>query len=231
MIPEYLLFDNVRYKPLVVAPEVIYTGWRVLHWGEGGYPNPTGMPCVRPAINAPAIPMNQKMQLLSYELNRMNLNYTKKNWRAVHGNTVAFTNGNGFGKKNDPRADFVNRLDMTKPLPKLMKALICSGMFIRGDVVGNTLVCKPGVHGIDVNKTLPSVDDVVANNWYFTATTGGKSAVYNFPQGGGGPVLMPYFLKEPVAYPLTSVEDGGYKATWFARWNETFLPDPLKFYL
>lgn len=205
---------------LQLPDTVRFVGFRCLHRGEGGYPSALGMPCVRPSVNAPAIPFTREMQLLSYALNRHNPAFTGDKWRSVYWTDRAFTNGNGFDEPGDPRADFVNNRDVNDPLPALMKAIICGGSFYRGDVVGNELVCRPGVHAIDARRAMPSVEQVLANNWYFVATTGGDRVISNFPQGDGRPVLIPYFLTQPTPYPLS----------WFVPWNETFLPDPLRLY-
>jgi hypothetical protein len=159
------------------------------------------------------------MQWLSFNLNRHNPAFTPSNWRAVYWDGRAFTNGNGFDAPGDPRADFVNDRDVNDPLPRLMKAIICGGMFIRGEVQGLNLYCTPGVSGIDVSKPMPTVDEVLERNWYFTAVTAGD-VIHQFPQGGGLPVLIPYFLIVPVVYPLT----------WFERWESGALPDPLRIY-
>lgn len=197
-----------------------YIGYRCLHMAEGGLDNPSGMPVVRPSYNAPPILFTKEMQRLSYEMNSYNPYFTKDKWRKVYAFSTAFTNENGFDEPNDPRADFVNNVDLTSPLPKLMKAIVCGGMFIRGSVENKLLVCKPGVSGIDVSKPLPSIAEVFARNWYFAATTGGLGGVYNFPQGSGNPVYIPYFLSETVTYPIE----------WFDTWNNVELPNPLTFY-
>jgi len=197
-----------------------FIGWRCLHQKEGGLSNPNGMPVVRPSENAPAIHFTGAMQLMSYELNSFNPLFSKEKWRVVYGRGTAFTNQNGFVDHGDLRADFVNRKDLNEPLPKLMKAIICGGMFIRGEVTDDQLRCVPGVHAIDAGKAMPSVDEIMARNWYFTATTSNGKRVNHFPQGKGQPVLIPYILIEPVVYPLT----------WFERWESNELPNPLKIY-
>lgn len=228
---------NLSYKITIsstgevsVVPNTViqkrYVGFRCLHQQEGGYPNPDGMPVVRPSFDAPAIPFTEPMQLLAFKMNAFNPLFTGGKFRSTYNYWRAFNNGNGFQNPADPRADYVNRLSLDKPLPKMMKAIICGGMFIRGEVVGNELVCRPGVHGIDVSKPMPTIAEVMEKNWYFVATTAnqrgdGTWVVNNFPQGGGQNVLIPYFLKEPVKYPLS----------WFERWDESFLPDPLSYYL
>jgi hypothetical protein len=202
-----------------------YVGWRCLHQEEGGLSNPDGQPVVRPSENAVPVLFTEAMQKLSFCLNEFNPLFTANKWLSVYDYKAAFTNGNGFGDESDPRADYINRVNLTKPLPKLMKAIICGGMFIRGQVVGSSLVCYPGVHAIDASKPIPSTGEVLAKNWYYVATTAkrkpdGTWAVNNFPQGSGQNVLIPYILKEPVVYPLA----------WFKKWEEDSLPNPLFYY-
>jgi hypothetical protein len=162
--------------------------------------------------------MTREIQLLSYEINKHNDSFTGGNWRAVYGNKRAFTNGTGYDEPGEPRADHVNGLNVNDPLPKLQDAIICGGMFIRGEVVGTDLVCTPGIHAIDANKPMPTVEEVIARNWYFTAVTQNDGHIYNFPQGHGLPVLIPYILRETARYPIQ----------WFQAWNRDYLPDPLK---
>lgn len=217
-LPNTLYFGTQKY---ISAPDTIrFTGWRCLHPAEGGYQSSSGSPVVRPSVNAPPIPFTEPMQLLSFALNRHNPAFTGDKWRSVYWTDRAFTNEQGFDIPGDPRADFVNKRDIYDPLPKLMKAIICGGSFYRGDVIGGNLVMKPGVHAINAKAAMPSVEQVLANNWYFTAVTGGYTSVNNFPQGSGSPVLIPFFLIEPTPYPVA----------WFTAWSETYLPDPLTIY-
>lgn len=213
---------EIKYGNAVLPKR--YIGWRCLHAAEGGYQSdPRGMPEIRPGLpNPDPVLMTKGLQLLSWNLSHSrNSLFTKKNWRATHGNTVAFTNTQGFNKAGDPRADFVNMLNVTRPLPKLMKGLICGGMFIRGYKIGNFLHCIPGVHAIDANKPVPSLAEVLANEWYYEATTQYYGKMSHFPQGHGAPVYLPYVLREETTYPIE----------WFVPWEEDYLPDPLKIYL
>jgi hypothetical protein len=104
-------------------------------------------------------------------------------------------------------------------LPKLLKAIIFSGTFIRGERVGNVLRCVPGIHAVNANLPMPSVDTVLSNNWYTYAVSADQTSAAHFI--ANTPTAVVYFLKETVTYPIE----------WFAEWNETFLPDPLRFYL
>lgn len=211
---------TVNYKTRV-GPN--YVGWRCLHEAEGGYNSDSrGMPEVRPALPNPLpVIFTKGLQLLSWEMNTYNPLFTKGNWRTVYGDTTAFCNGNGLGNSGDPRRDYVNGLDLDKDHPKLMKAIICGGMFIRGERIGDNLHCIPGVHAIDANKPVPDLATVWTKQWYFAATTQYNGKMSHFPQGHGKAVYIPYVLREEVTYPIS----------WFVEWDEEFLPDPLKIYL
>ena len=211
---------QIGTQPTMPEP-VIYRGWRCLHNAEGGYQSdPRGMPCVRPSVNAPSIEFTKSMQLLSWELMSRNINVTRNKWRVVYGNTTAFTNGQGYFKAGDPRADWVNNIDTKYKSPRLMKAIICAGMFGTWERIGDQLWGEPGVHGIDARAPMPTVEEVLENHWYFAATTGTATTVAHFPQGSGQPVLVPYFLIEPTPYPVA----------WFEPWERDHLPNPLTFY-
>ena len=209
---------NITFADTAPSPAKKYIGWRCLHVAEGGYKSDNGMPEIRPSLPySRPVRMTEEIQYLSYDVMRRNPEITSELWARVHGTTVAFTNENGL----PGRRDYINRRDLDQEYPKLMKALICGGMFIRGNVVGNDLQCIPGVHGIDANRPLPSPEEVIEKNWYFHAVTEYNGQVSHFPQGRGGPVLMIYILREVVTYPIK----------WFTPWRADSLPDPLKVYL
>jgi hypothetical protein len=197
-----------------------YTGWRLLYTGEGGNDNPLNMPAVAPSFDAQPIPFTETLQLLSWQLmQRLNPTITSMQWRSVYRYDRAFTNFNGFDDPNNACADYVNRLDLGAPLPKLMKAIICSGSLYDGIVEGDKLVMYPGVHAMDA-ATPVSVDELIRRRWYFLATSWtGKGGVH-FPQGNGDVVPIPYIIRARTEYPLA----------WFQRWDREYLPDPLKIY-
>ncbi len=219
-------FTLISGELLLMEPAIQpWTGYRVKHVPEGGRPTPDGMPCVNPSLNIAGIPFNSAMQLMSWDLAYgFNPGMRTDKWRVVYGGGVAFCNGQGFDMSGDPRADYVNSRNLDKDLPKLMKAIICSGNFFTGQISGNELVMTPGVDAIDGTKPMPSASEIVTKHWYFHATTARQTStgwkVSNFPQGSGAPVLVPYILREQARYPLQ----------WFAPWNDFTLPDPLKIY-
>lgn len=220
--PESVTIAGREYIPKPAPPAFKYIGWRCLHVAEGGYPSANGMPEVRPSINIGGIYFNQAMQLISFDLMKSAApTVTGDKWRAVYDGGRAFTNNQGFNMAGDPRADYINKRDIGREDPKLMKAIICGGMFVRGIAAGDELIISPGVGAIDGNKPIPDYKTVLANNWYFTATTQKDGKVSNFPQTAGNPCLIPYILKQPARYPLA----------WFVPWEADTLPDPLKVYL
>lgn len=199
-----------------------YVGYRVLHRAEGGYEHEIGAPAVHPSVNAPPIPFTESMQILSFNLmKRMNPNITPQQWTRVFDDNTAMTNTQGFGNST-PRRNYITGEDVNNPnaeLPKLMKAIIFSGTFLRAEKIGDVLRFTPGIHAIDVSKPLPSVDTVLSNNWYTYAVSADMTSASHFIANSLTPI--PYFLKEEVTYPLE----------WFVEWDEVFLPDPLRFYL
>jgi len=207
------------------STEKKYVGWRVLHKAEGGYDsNPLNMPSVIPPLNFRAVEMTEEIQRMSFDLMKhFNPAITPNLWTKVHDHDRAFTNFNGFAKKGDPRRNYITNENKGKPLPKYDKAQrLTGGQFVRGEVRGDKLVCIPGVHGIDATKPMPSIQTIVDNNWYMHAITLFSSAsnVGHFPQGKGGPVVMPFIFAKEIEFSLD----------WVEKWESDELPDPLKMY-
>jgi len=215
-------------KHLVVAPAPPrYIGYRVKHSPEpGARITPNGMPEVDPSLNIVSIRFTKEMQLLSWEvMHTLNPTITKNQWRAVFTTHRAYTNQNGFGD-DVPRADYVNGLDLDGELPRLMKAIIAGGAFVRGVMSATELTVTPGIGAVDSRVPMPTAQQVMDNHWYFMATTAkynaeGEWRVNDFPQGNGGPVAVVFFLNAPARY----------TASWFQNWNGDSLPDPYKLYL
>ena len=214
------LFADV-YKP---PPK--YVGWRVLHKVEGGWPaTPAGLPEVMPPLNYKPLKMTRSIQLLSYDIMwNMNPTISINNWTAVHDHDRAFTNGQGFGDSSDPRVNYLTGENLFAEEPKYDKAQrVCGGSFIRGDAVGDKLICRPGIHGIDPNN-LPTMQEVIERNWFIYAVSTGandESAISHFPQGHGLPVVIPFIFENDIEFELK----------YFQRWEGDELPDPLRVYL
>jgi len=208
--------------------EVKYSGYRVLHKVEGGWQNtPLGMPEVMPPIDAIAVDMTEAIQLMSFNLMLKGNNLiTGPLWTRVHDGDRAFTNYQGFDMAGDPRANFVLRQDLSSPLPKYDKCQrVCGGSFVRGiETVTNgvpVLRCVAGIHGIDADKPMPDTQTILDNNWYIYAVSmDTPTNISHFPQGQGGPVLIPFIIRGAIEFPLQH----------FERWESDVLPDPLKVY-
>lgn len=206
---------NVRIS--ITSPNYLkYDGWRCLHTAEGGYSNPVGMPAVRPGINAPSVDFTRDMQIRSWEINDGRL--TKNKWRALYASATAFTNDHSW--PDQVCVDFVNGLDIGAAYPRLMKGILMGGGFYRPRREGSYLIFEPGISAIDATKPIPSSEEIKQKHWYFHAVTTGEK-IYNFPHCGIGiPVLVPYFLKTAVKFPIA----------WFEPWRSNELPDPLRIY-
>lgn len=198
-----------------------YVGWRGLHLQEGGRGAPAGMPAVLPPVETRALEMTDDIQRMSYSLARhFAPSVDGSKWRSIHGDAVAMNNGgqNGFG--TSPHRDVINQVDLDASPPRYDKMQrTFAGTFIRGEVAGDVLVCNPGVHGIDANRPVPDVDEIIEKNWYVIACTSGDR-IWNFPQGGGNPVVYPFVFDRPISFPLQ----------WFGKWERDYLPDHLTVY-
>lgn len=203
-------------------PSPKYKGWRVLHKAEGGWPStPAGMPEVMPPENSISLSMNKTIQEMSYQLmTRFNSLITPQLWTRVHDHDRAFTNFNGFNKDGDPRANFILNENITSPLPKYDKAQrVCGGSFIHGQADNGYLYCQAGRDGIDADGIMPSLDVIISNNWYIYAVSIGmdETQISHFPQGKGGPVVIPFIFRGIIKFPLQ----------YFENWEGEDLPDPL----
>ena len=200
-----------------------YIGFRGLHVPEGGRWIDTGDPAILNPVDTIALPITESIQRMSYNLMRhFNPSIDGQTWRALHGHYIAMTNRPQNGYDGGVlHSDYINNRDLRELPPRYDKMQRSfQGSFIRGNVVNGELVCRPGIHGIDSTKHLPSINDIVSNNWYIRAVTAGNR-IYNFPQGNGLPVVYPFIFDRPIRFPLQ----------WFQTWNEEYLPNPLQFYL
>lgn len=184
-----------------------YSGLRCKHNPEpGAFQSPVNMPEVRACHLIAPVKFTAELQRLAFNLALYaNPTLTYERWAAVYSGGRAFCNGHGIEGDD----------------PKLMDGIICAGMFLHAIEDGNQIICVPGLHAIDPHGILPSVSEIIERNWYFEAVNWNGTRVTRFPQGMGLPVLVPYVLEETAKYPTS----------WFAPWNETFLPDALKVYL
>lgn len=175
--------------------------WRVNHDSTFWRPN---LPEVFPFEPNHHSFMTRAYQLMSKAINPT---MTNQKWRTLYADTTAFTNNQGFEKAGDPRADFVNGLNLSSPLPK-QEALICGGAILLERKVLNGYLYP--VY-IDATKLLPTAAFVLANpHLYFDALSVdqdflGNIVLRRFPQGAGQRVYVPFLANREIKIPLHRV--------------------------
>jgi len=202
-----------------------YDGWRSLHKIEGGWQNtPPNMPEVMPPQYYDKVEMTADIQRMSYELMRkINPSVTGNIWRNCHSDGRAMTNFNGYIDKTGgiPRADYINNRDLTAPLPAYDKPQrLFGGSFVRGVAQNGRLICTAGIHGIDADAPLPSIDEIIKNHWYTVAVNVNSdfTVMSDWSQGQGGHIVFPFIFRGVIEFDLQ----------YFERWDKDELPDPLK---
>jgi len=206
-----------------------YRGWRLKYPGEGGTQNPTGMPAVTPAQRwtgvwnkyiAP-VKMTKPIQLLQWDvMQAKNVGVLPDRYTQTYNQAIALTNNQGYGDPGDPRANFVTKENMTKPLPKLMDGIIMAGQLYLGEAHDNALVQYPNYHAMSEHG-LVDAQDALFNRWCFRCVSwhsgnGGYGEDF-FPRRGGEYWVV-HIISEAASYPLHLFE-------W---WNRDYAPDPLK---
>lgn len=221
-----------------------YVGWRGLHVVEGGRAIPTDVlthpPAVIPDYTSKFTPMTKDIQWMSYDLQRHFCDgVTKGRWRnPLHNHAFAMTNkGAGFDYPGTVLRDYVNGRDLNatdnlgRPaLPKYDKIRTFQGSFITGTLDGNLIWCQPGVDGIDAQdfayipgtpEAAATLQNIIDKCWYSVGVAVGNPPFHIRAQWGAGCVIaFPFIFSKPTAY----------EARFFERWEEDFLPDPVKIY-
>lgn len=190
--------------------------WRVLHWIECGDPK-RSRPEVNPLFPNHHTPFTKEWQLFSYAFDGLG-----GKWTAVYSYQRAFTNDQGFGDPDDPRANYVVGKDLSFPLPKV-EALICGGALVAGKVSGSDLI----IETLNGRHAPPSVEWLRAHPWlYFDAVNCDAGGVPRlFPQGRGSRVLIP-LIADRDRFPLVTIP-----LSRVVRWTGSMPPDPYKIYL
>lgn len=217
--PDFLFHGTRRYVPetLPILP-ADKTFYRVKHDKELGSLWRDNMPEVHPFLPNHFTPFTAGWQRLSFNL----MPWIADKWTAVFSYQRAFTNNNGFGMEDDPRANFILGKDLAEDLPKI-EALVCGGALLAGYVDGLNFV--PETLNGRVNP--PGVEWLKARPWlYFDAiSVDGNGTPRRFPQGKGDRVLIP-LIADRNRYPKITIP------MWkLQRWVEPFPPDPYKIYL
>jgi hypothetical protein len=178
--------DGTTYNSVDVPQPPAYPPlWRIKHDIEMGGIWRGGLPEVFP-LNGDVTPFGKGWQKLTYA---MNPGILKKKWRAVYRFDKAFMNKTGFDRPGYPKADFINNVDLTSPLPKWDKTRVCGGATVTGHVEGAYLV----IDILDGHTVAPTLEWILARPWYFfhAVNCASDGHITNFPQNDGRPVLVP----------------------------------------
>jgi hypothetical protein len=153
-----------------------------------------------------------------------------RKWRALHTYQRAFNNYNGFDKPGDPRADFINRMDVTAAKPK-QEALLCGGAIFPGYPEGALLV----IETLNSEGPIPTYENL--KPWqYFDAVsidedTNHNGIIRRFPQGGGARVFILLLANRnrypKITVPLANVEKLDLSADEAGMTKP--LPDPYRY--
>lgn len=199
---------NLRFN--LVSQATTKQLYRVMHDVE----LPTGLRACAPCpevfpINGLRTPFTPEWQRLAFALNP---GMTGNHFRALYGTRTAFNNGTGFPTKDGdpPKADYVNMLDLTYPLPAFDKTRFCGGATITGIEDGTDLI----VDIIDGTNPAPTLESLLAYpTLYFHAvicnpksSITGEPYITRFPQMGGGIVLVPLIGQGECRYPLAALQ-------------------------
>lgn len=203
-----------------------YIGWRGLHMIEGGRVIPYGMPAVIPPVDQIALTMTESIQRMSFSL--MKHFYpalTGNQWRNMHSWDKAMTNEDRNGYDGGiPLRDYINGRDLTAGFSRYDKEQrTFQGTFIRGELKDGRIWCTPGIHGIDATQPLPSIEEIVRQNWYVIATNVG-------PQSNPVPSLWAQGYPNWIVFPFIFDRVISFPAEYFERWESAELPQPVKVY-
>lgn len=148
-----------------------------------------------------SVKITRAWQLFSYQLFKTGMpkdipdKELRKRWHAFYDHDAGFTNksaGYDFIPKGATDivhlADFVNKIDVTSPLPKWDKERLSGGMCVTGREEGNELV----VYTLRAD-TIPSLEWLLERPWFIIRALYvlKDGRVDDFPLAQGGQALMP----------------------------------------
>lgn len=141
-----------------------------------------GLPEVFP-LNDLATTFGEQLQWLAYGLNP---GMTGLKFRSLYDYRRAFTNGTGF-RGPEPRADYVNGLDLNAIQAALDKGRLCGGATVEGDKDPPYLI----VRTLDPNH-LPTLEWLWNHPTFrFHAVNTTWAGITRFPQNDGRPCIIP----------------------------------------
>lgn len=113
------------------------------------------------------VKLTEARQWLIYDLNRrLNPHIStvdaKRAFRSLLQWNRAYTNGSGFNDESDPRADYINGIDLDCELPELHQLLVCGGASMVATHRSGDRIYLETIDG-SRNGATPSVDYVLKN--------------------------------------------------------------------
>jgi hypothetical protein len=151
-------------------------------------------------LNGERTYFNQAWQELAYALNP---GMTKAHFASLYAYNRAFTNGNGFGDDADPRADYINRVNLSSPLPAFDKTRVCGGATLRGIEDPPNLI----VNILDGDAAPPTLAELLSQPWlFFHAVNTTLNGITRFPQNDTRPCLVPLFGSGVASIPLAALQ-------------------------
>lgn len=139
----------------------------------------------------------------------LNPQMSAEQWRKLLYTNRAFTNGQGYGEPDDPRADYINNLDTSSPLPKI-ECLVCGGALLAGIETTYKGIPSLMVDTLDgrAGMTVPTAEWVLARPWYYyqaiSVSPDGSTQSFSLtPYPEYVPLVANIF---PVYFPLAGLE-------------------------
>lgn len=221
VVSQIIYYNNGTSVTLNVDGPSPYRFYRVKHDIEYRGVWRAGMPEVHPLIDQHHSPFQKWAQLLSFKLNTWFAN-RKDLWRKIYDYKFAWANNQGFRMLFDPRADFVNMLNITKALPRV-EALLGGGSLCIGEKKGDWVFVK-GLHF----ATPVSYEYVLAHPEYWVrgVAASGRGQPYRMlgDKYDGPAFIHPLIInKEKGDLRIESIK--------LQEWTSSTPPDPLKIYL
>ena len=173
-----------------------------------------GLPEIYNLEPSHATELTPRIQYLSYALFKhgapsLKEAFAQNRWKSLMHYKRAFTNGQGFGNSDDPRANYISGENLDAELPKFPKTLICGGATVTGTVEGALL--KVSTLSPD---NLPTLEELIETPWlYFHAVNSTWDRITRFPQG----TVAELDIYEPVLVPLIASRDVYYPLAWLDK--------------
>ncbi len=135
-------------------------------------------------LNGNVTPFTADWQSLTYQMCN---GITGPHWRQVYAYNTAFMNNSGFNDAADTRADYVNQMDLSSPLPSWDKCRVCGGAVITGVESGGNLI----VSTLDGRNPAPPLSWILRRPWFYVhaVTVYDDGHVGEFPENM--PTLVP----------------------------------------